>query len=488
MDCSDSVHLWCYAPDQKWYKHKSVHGPLALDGVKNLLAVDSLREEDDEAQRYKFEVVKYNGSQFVGKFKFNDELDGHLYWIVLAHIAQDSKGNLWFSYYDDRHGETFGVVCNNTLYNTLDGLGDDNVRSITPEGTGTVWCATDGGISKFTGTSWVNYDTTDGVASNLVYRILIGSNNKLYAATSKGISILESNRFKTLKTTNEPLHNDYTDMVIDKRGTVILAGGDHIAMYRESQWKMNYFQNIHIKEPYYLREQHETYNNRKSFFTSKDGTLYAIGNEIMGKGSVKGHILKQVTDGSRFLELYSHTLEEKYDRFLSPVVIGSGNNSNIWLTTRSNRLIYFNNQTADILDYSGFGGIRSMLLDHDERSIWVGWGSSGVVHFDGDTIKKRITQLDGLASGYVNSISRDSSGNLWFATGKAADFLHITTISGISLPHVMVSLIITFDAYHLTVEIISGFLPIKELLCENPVEWCITGLHLIWSILEEISR
>jgi hypothetical protein len=113
---------------------------------------------------------------------------------------------------------------------------DDNSYTsyTTADESGYVWCATDGGISKFTGTSWVTYDTTKGVASNLVYKILIGSNNALYAATSKGISILKSDQWKTLKTINEPSHNNYTDMVVDKRGAVILAGGDHIAIYAVS--------------------------------------------------------------------------------------------------------------------------------------------------------------------------------------------------------------------------------------------------------------
>ena len=195
------TYLWRY-DGQTWHKHEGVYGPLALDLQKNLLAIDSLSilyGSDPEGGQVGFKIVSFNGSEFVGKWlnKVHDEA-----YIALAHIAQDSKGNPWFSYFGERSGETYGVVCNNTVYNTLDGLADDNVRSINIDDSGTVWCATDGGISKFTGTSWVSYDTTKGVASNLVYKILIGSDNTLYAATSKGISILQSNQWKTLKTIN----------------------------------------------------------------------------------------------------------------------------------------------------------------------------------------------------------------------------------------------------------------------------------------------
>jgi streptogramin lyase len=63
-----------------------------------------------------------------------------------------------------------------------------------------------------------------------------------------------------------------------------------------------------------------------------------------------------------------------------------------------------------------------MLLDRDGRSVWVGYKtrhfqSGGMVHFDGDTVKKRITGYIGPESDGMTAIARDSSENLWFASG-----------------------------------------------------------------------
>ncbi|MGD9201445.1 MAG: hypothetical protein PVI26_07785, partial [Chitinispirillia bacterium] len=424
-------YLWRY-DGQTWHKHEGVHGPLALDLQKNLLAVDSLAENEEDVWR--FRIVSFNGSEFKLCREANHKT-GHfpVTHFAFAHIAQDSKGNLWFSYFDDRYGDTYGVVCNNTLYNTLDGLADDNVRSITADESGAVWCATDGGISKFTETGWVTYDTTKGVASNLVYTILIGSDNTLYAATSKGISILKSNQWKTLKTINEPSHNNYTDMAIDKRDAVVFAGSDHIAIYDSLHWEMNYLGNTRIGDSEYHHSSYNHlvkyhYNNYKSFIKSKEGNVYAIGNE-----SEKGWILKQVTGESTFFKAFSCRLE-KPNRMLSPAVVY--NDSCIWLTDLRGNLIMFNKQKATIFPPSQLGVqgyVNYILPDRDESSVWIGYGDSyhnvAAIHFDGDTVNERITKNDGLTGTHIPAIARDSSENLWFASNSGVAVLHDTILT-----------------------------------------------------------
>jgi ligand-binding sensor domain-containing protein len=420
------MYLWRY-DGHAWYKHHGLWGPMALDPQKNLLAVDSLfYSQITTVGQLQFRIVSFNGSEFVCKWR--RKIDDRLIFPALAHIAQDSKGNPWISYFDERHGETYGVICNNTLYNTLDGLADDNVRSITADASGPVWCATDGGISKFNGTSWETYDTTKGVASNLVYKILIDSNNTIYAATSKGISILRSNEWKILNTINEPSHNSYTDMITDKKGGVFFAGNNHLARYDTEQWNIYHFGSIRFIEsefrpfPRLGYANYKSYSNCKSFIKSNDGTIYAIGNERK-----KGHILKQPTHGSVFVKACSSTLEEN-NQILSPAVASSIYDYSFWLTGYRGTLISLSKQAAvmhppALFNFDDNAIITSMLLDRDGKSVWVGYHSSysdlaGIVHFDGDTILKRLTESDGLVSNQIFAIARDSLENLWFASGS----------------------------------------------------------------------
>jgi hypothetical protein len=115
---SNQNDLWRH-DGRTWHRHEGVKGPLALDPQKNLLAVDTVFH-NESIGRYQFRIASFNGSEFVSKW--SGKALAFVWWIFLADIAQDSKGNLWISYYDDRYGDTYGVVCNNTAYNTLDGL------------------------------------------------------------------------------------------------------------------------------------------------------------------------------------------------------------------------------------------------------------------------------------------------------------------------------------------------------------------------------
>jgi hypothetical protein len=137
----DDRYLWRY-DGRTWHKHENEKGPLALDLQKNLLAVDSLSifNSEGDLDRLQFRIVSFNNTEFVSEWRseVGASVDAEHGYIALAHIAIDSKGNPWISYYGERSGKIYGIVGNSTLYTTLDGLAGDNVRSITADGSGAV--------------------------------------------------------------------------------------------------------------------------------------------------------------------------------------------------------------------------------------------------------------------------------------------------------------------------------------------------------------
>jgi ligand-binding sensor domain-containing protein len=76
-----------------------------------------------------------------------------------------------------------------------------------------------------------------------------------------------------------------------------------------------------------------------------------------------------------------------------------------------------------------------MLLDRDERSVWVGFDgdmfndSACIVHFDGYTVKKRFNKTDGLTANRITAIARDSSENIWFASDNEVAVLRDTKLT-----------------------------------------------------------
>ena len=51
-------------------------------------------------------------------------------------------------------------------------LCDNSVNVTIQDSDGTYWFGTSDGVSKFDGTSWTTYTTSDGLVSNVIYSIL----------------------------------------------------------------------------------------------------------------------------------------------------------------------------------------------------------------------------------------------------------------------------------------------------------------------------
>lgn len=69
-----------------------------------------------------------------------------------------------------------------------DGLASDNVRDPAVAPDGTLWAATEHGVSHFDGSNWTTYTTEDGLASDNVEAVSIGPDGTVWAGTWSGLS------------------------------------------------------------------------------------------------------------------------------------------------------------------------------------------------------------------------------------------------------------------------------------------------------------
>ena len=75
----------------------------------------------------------------------------------IRHIKKDASGNMWVATYGAGVYKTSDGGSTWTNYTTTDGLAYNEVRAIYQDVSGNMWFGTSGGISKFNGTTWVNY-------------------------------------------------------------------------------------------------------------------------------------------------------------------------------------------------------------------------------------------------------------------------------------------------------------------------------------------
>jgi ligand-binding sensor domain-containing protein len=133
-------------------------------------------------------LVKFNGTTF-RTFTTNDSLTGN----NIISIAIDSIGNKWIGTYGgiSVFDDSDNWVRN---YTTTDGLYNNFVQDIKIDSHGIIWTGMyadylqDGGISKFSGTTWTSLGVTEGLIDVQVKRIAVDPLNNLWIATGSGVS------------------------------------------------------------------------------------------------------------------------------------------------------------------------------------------------------------------------------------------------------------------------------------------------------------
>ncbi len=105
-------------------------------------------------------------------------------------IYEDKRGNIWFA---THHSGLLKFDGNNfDKIDTSNGLPVNSIFSVTQDEYGNFWFGSDGGgITRYNGKDFFTITEKDGLTSNVCYFIL-ENNNKLYAGTLNGLSILDN--------------------------------------------------------------------------------------------------------------------------------------------------------------------------------------------------------------------------------------------------------------------------------------------------------
>jgi len=98
----------------------------------------------------------------------------------------------------------------------------------------------------------------------------------------------------------------------------------------------------------------------------------------------------------------------------------------------------FRNYTEEVGFPPAAGGVIVGAITQDQvGNLWFAYGGYGVTRYNGNSFRS-FTEEDGLPSNYVNSITTDADGNLWFGTNGGASlydgktFQNFTTAEGLA--------------------------------------------------------
>jgi Bacterial Ig-like domain (group 2)/Two component regulator propeller len=158
-------------------------------------------------------------------------------------IAIDLQGSIWFGTSSRVTWKGTGVSkFDGTIWNTYkssNGLVYDNVLSIEIDGQGNKWFATGKGVSKFDGINWTSY-TSNNTNNNLVdiaYCIGIDAKENKWFGTTSGVLKFDGTNWTTYSISNSGIvSNAINAIAFDKKGNIWIATYGGVSKFDGTNW------------------------------------------------------------------------------------------------------------------------------------------------------------------------------------------------------------------------------------------------------------
>lgn len=100
----------------------------------------------------------------------------------------DPQGNAWVGTWGGGVARYDGKSWKN--FNSKDGLVGNIVYAITQDQSGAFWFGTDKGVSRYDGKTWKSFTTAEGLLDSHVYTIATAPTGEVWAGTRRGVSII----------------------------------------------------------------------------------------------------------------------------------------------------------------------------------------------------------------------------------------------------------------------------------------------------------
>jgi len=312
----------------------------------------------------------------------------------LKNVFQDSRGYLWI-------GSQEGLIrfdgVEFKLYekSQYPGLKCNFIWDIDEDAEGNLWVATNGGgISCFDGFSFTTYDTSNGLANNIVYKILVGRDSTVWAGTDDGLSGFKNGRFTHFSIEVHHLcANTIQSLAEDAWGNIFVGG-------------------------YGLRGlsviRNDSVKNFRHYFD-----VLALGKLRSGNMLVVSYLLENnelfIFKNDSLLKFNPpEILLNNQDQPITRDVM-EDNDGNLWFCTEGRGILRLFDGKFDSLNIANGLPANNNYLDSvfqdAEGSLWF-CGDCGLIQLKDN---KFITfgKKEGLPSNYGTTVCEDAAGNIW---------------------------------------------------------------------------
>lgn len=135
----------------------------------------------------------------------------------------------------------FGQAYTFTTYNTNNsGIAANNVNDLKQSSTGTIWIATNDGLSAMVGNTFTNYRTSNStIAGNMIYKLATHGSNVWATTPQQGLIYRNGNTgaFSNYRMDNSGIPNNVIDgIAVDGQGTLWMASSSGLTKYNGTTW------------------------------------------------------------------------------------------------------------------------------------------------------------------------------------------------------------------------------------------------------------
>lgn len=301
-------------------------------------------------------------------------------------VAQTSDGLLWLA------TEEGLVRFNGRTFVSFDernapGLNDRFIRSLAPAPDGSLWIGTMSGLVRYSGGKFESYRHEAETRMD-IYDLCVGADGSVWFSSDRGLRRLQNGVIRNYTTTDGLPSNGITGLAVASDGTLWIATIKGLVSFREGRFTT------------YSKWDGEDSGALNSVSVGNYGTIWVgtkdgrIGHLSHGKISTwwKGN-------GARI-----DCLREDAD-------------GTLWIAFENLGLGRMRGHTLELLTQAK--GLPSdspdWVFEDRERNIWVGWADAGLSMFR-DARFTSYGKPEGLSSDSISSILQASDGSFWVGT------------------------------------------------------------------------
>ncbi len=348
----------------------------------------------------------------------------------INNFYRDSRGDLWIS----TDGSGVWVLSDNELiqYTRANGLAGDIVRRVVESDDGTIWFATRSGITTLKDGNFDLFEHQSSMPAERVRTMDISDDGKIWFGTREGLAIYDGRSIQIFDREHGLWSNRIQSIHIVSDSTAWIGTEEGAAFFNGSEFTMLalqpgapgtvvysiikdrenniWFGTLGSGIKMYLGDHFQNYTVDNGL-SNNIVTGFAEDSESnIWIATYGGGVIKKSGENFTYFDRRDGLIDDKvYSLFFD-------SEERLWVGTRNGiNLIEDNKVTALPDTFSNIRMARDFYQDPETNDIWIATYNDGIFVYSGETIKN-LTEEDGLAGNTVMQIARSVDGFFWFAT------------------------------------------------------------------------